>query len=147
MKRAVACLLVAGFVLAVAGCDAVIGFLLPSNVTVVLVNESTDYVVDATLLYHDDEDVFEAVLEQLGTERDFTLSPQETSTFTRDCDDLRAIMLDEAVLRTGLLQPDTDTGVFRMGEDFVCGDEIVLTFTHSALLIDFDVEVTAALPF
>ncbi len=141
MKQRIGLVLVLGLALPVMGCDALLGLIQPTTVTVTLVNESAGFDVDLTLFYHDDEDVFEVILTQFGTERNFTLSPGETQSFTRSCDDLRAIIIEDAELQVPLLSPDADTEVYRMGEDFECGDEIIFTFTHSPLIQDFDVVV------
>ena len=146
MKQRIGWMVLLVMVIPVAGCDALLDFFLPSTVTVMLVNGSTDFNVDGTLFYDDDEDIFEVLLTQIGTERNFSLSPGETATFTRNCDDLGAIVVDEAELQAILIQPSADTEVFRMGEDFECGQVIEFTFSHSPLFIDFDVDVAILSP-
>ncbi len=119
---------------------AKIGVLLPTTVTVSLVNDSSDFDVDVTLLYHDEDDIPELLLTEIGTERGFTIAPGQTATFTRSCDDLQAVMIEDADLLVLVgIGPDTDTGVFRIDDHFECGDEIAFTFTHSEVILDFDV--------
>jgi len=131
---------VAGVLPWLMGCDALMDIVLPSTVTVLLVNDSSDFDVDVTLFYHDDEDVLEPILTEVGTEREFTIEPGGMTTFIRNCDDLQAIVIDDADLRVlGGVGPETSSDVLRMGEDFECGDQIVFTFTHSDVLLDFDV--------
>ena len=128
----------------IAGCDVIPFLLLPSTVTVELVNDSTIAPVTVRLFYHDDEDVFEVILVQslLTTEREETILPGETVSFTRDCDDLRAIIIERAELQVFGFSPEVDTGVLRQGEDFFCGSTIVFRFTHSSLIFDFAVTTT-----
>ena len=122
------------------GCDALMDILLPSTVTVLLVNDSPNHDVEVMLIYHDDEDVLELILPEVGIEREFTIEPGGTAMFIRDCDVLQAIVIDDAdLLIFGGVGPETSSDVLRMGEDFECGDEIVFTFTHSDILLDFEV--------
>ncbi|MGB2986057.1 MAG: hypothetical protein WBE26_09250 [Phycisphaerae bacterium] len=140
MKKHTGYVLLAGFLplVSLAGCDALSDILLPSTVMVSLVNESPDYDVEVTLFYHDEDDIPEIVLTEIGTERNYTIKPGETVSFTRDCDDLQAIIIEDAELQTGLFRPDTHSGVLRIDENFECGQEIVFTFTHSDVLLDLD---------
>ena len=125
------------------GCDAVSDLLSPSRVTVSLVNNG-EFEVQARFFISEDQNTLEALLTELGDELNFTVPAGETTTFTRDCDDLQAIILDDAELRVlGGVGPEADTDVLRDGDDFGCGDTIVFTFDHSDLLLDFDVAVAA----
>ncbi len=124
-----------------AGCDAVGGILTSTTVTVELVNNG-DYNVEATLFYYDDQDIAEALLTKIGTQLEYTIEPGETVTFTRDCDDLQAIIVEDAELQAPLLKPDDDSPVQRDGDVFGCGDRIVFTFVHSDVLVDFEVRVS-----
>lgn len=140
MRKWIGYTVIAGVLPSLMGCDALMDILLPSTVTVLLVNDSSDFDVDVTLFYHDDEDVLGLILPEVGTEREFTIEPGGTAMFIRDCDDLQAIVIDDADLRVlGGVGPETSSDVLRMGEDFECGDEIVFTFTHSGILLDFEV--------
>ena len=128
----------------IAGCDVIPFLLLPSPVTVELVNDSLTAPVTVRLFYHDDEDVFEVILVQslLTTEREETILPGETVSFTRDCDDLRAIIIERAELQVFGLSPEVETDVLRRGEDFSCGSTIVFRFSHTSLILDFAVTTT-----
>ena len=50
-----------------AGCDGLVDILLPSTVTITLVNESADFDVDGTIVYDDDDLFLRADLTALGT--------------------------------------------------------------------------------
>ena len=123
------------------GCDAVSDLLSPSRITVSLVNNG-EFDVQARFFISEDQNTLEALLTELGDELNFTVPAGETTTFTRDCDDLQAIILDDAELRVlGAIGPEASTDVLRDGDDFGCGDSIVFTFDHSDVLLDFDVAV------
>jgi len=126
----------------VVGCDALLGLLSPTTVTITLVNQSPTFHVDGTLVTAEDE-LPTALLDQLGTDVDFDLNPGGVSRLTRDCDQVKSLRLKDADLRviTGI-SPDTSTEVLVLGDDFDCGDEIVFTFSHTAAIVDFDVAVT-----
>lgn len=126
----------------VAGCDVLIGLLSPTTVTITLVNSSPSFNVDGTLVYAEDE-LSSDVLDQLGTEVDFSVDAGGVSRSTRDCDEVKSLRLMDADLRViAGVSPDTNSGVLVLGDDFECGDEIVFTFTHSGLIVDFNVTVT-----
>ena len=129
----------------IAGCDGLVGILLPSTVTITLVNESADFNVEGTIVYDDSDFFLRADLTALGTDLQFNLEPGESFSFPPfDCGDVEALILDDADLRiVGSVGPDTESDLLRMGDDFECGDEIVFTFTHSNLILDFDVAVEA----
>ena len=66
----------------------------------------------------------------------------DTRSFTQSCDDLQAIMIEDADLQIiGGIGPEANTDVLRDGDDFGCGDTIVFTFDHSDLIFDFEIEV------
>ncbi len=120
-------------------CEALLGILSPTLVAVALVNDS-DYPVDVTLFIDDEQLMPGFLLTETGTELEFTVQPGETTTFTRDCDDLQAIVIEDADLRmVGGLGPEANTDVLRDGDDFGCGDVIVFTFSHSITIFDFDI--------
>lgn len=155
MKHFAGWVLTAGLLLPGVGCDSVVlegdlgpvvgeivGLLRPERMTVTLVNESTIYDVDVTLFFHDDNHVFEFMLTQVGEEVGFILLPGDEISFTEKCDDLQVIVIDDANLQLfGGTIADTESPILREGDDFECGDEIVFTFTHSNLVVDFDVFV------
>lgn len=123
------------------GCDAILGVLQPSVVTVRLVNNS-DFAVQARVIYDDDQDLPRDILEETGTELEFTIPAGGATTFSRSCNNLQAVVVDNAdLLIVGEIGPEADTDVLRDGDDFSCGDTIVFTFDHSEVLVDFDVVV------
>ena len=125
-----------------AGCNLDLDILLPSEVTVTLVNSSSDFPVESTIIY-DKNDLPQVILVELGTTREDVIGPGSTVSFMLDCDDVEVILLEDADLRViGSVGPSVDGDVLRMDDDFDCGDEIVLTFTHSILIVDFDVAIT-----
>lgn len=132
-----------GMAVVIAGCDGVLDIILPSTVTVTLVNESPDFDVDAVFYYDDEDDLPEFLLVETGTQREVTVGPAQQVSFTRSCDDLRSLILDDADLQIiGGLGPETSSDVLRIDDEYECGDEIIFTFTHSDLLLDFDVSWT-----
>lgn len=106
-----------------------------SNITVRLVNTNMTFSVTVRLYYHDDQNVLtEDLLKAFGEEREFTLAPGTTQSFSVDCDELQAIFIDRAELVViGSLGPDDDTGIYRDGTDFHCGDTLVFTFSGELL--------------
>jgi hypothetical protein len=134
-------------VLALAGCgaaDTVVDALVNDGITVILQNASDDYEVQVELYYDDFQDVPESVLTSLGRRRDYTISPGAAITFTEECDDLQAIIIDDADLVViGSIGPETSTDVLRDGTHFGCNDTLTFTFDHSELVVDFDVTFTA----
>jgi hypothetical protein len=129
----------------VAGCDALSGLLglIPgaSTVTVRLVNNG-DFDVLARLALSDEDDIPEALLEE-DDDLEYTVPPAQTRTFSRSCDDLRAVMVTHAELRIiGGIGPEADSGVQRDGDDFTCGDVITFRFEHSDAIVDFAVSVS-----
>jgi hypothetical protein len=129
---------------AVAGCGAVQNILSSGSQTSIrLVNEA-DYPVDVVLYYGKRQETPQAVLKNTGTRMQWRLSPGETASLARKCDALQAVMIDNADLDVALgLGPNADTGVFRDGSDFHCGDTLVFTFRNTGvtkLNIDFRVE-------
>lgn len=111
----------------------------PSTTTVELVNNGT-FQVDVDLFYSDTQEIPEAVIQELGEEMNFSLAAGATGRFSRDCDDLQAVIVDDADLRiVGGVGPETMSDILRDGDDFNCGDTITFTFSHSAILTDFDV--------
>ncbi len=126
------------------GCGAVdflnnlIGSINPRQVTVELVND-TPFDVDVEMYYSDEQDIPEfALTSDLGTRIDRTVPAGEVDRFTRDCDQLQAIIIDKAVLQS-LLQPQEGTDVLRDGHEFGCGDTISFGFTSTSLGTNFEI--------
>ena len=117
------------------------GIFQPSVTTVRLVNTNDTFSVHVELYYGDDQNTLEAILTAVGTKREITIEPNGVQTFTVDCDDLQAIIIDRAALQIiAGIGPEADTGVYRDGTDFGCGDTLVFTFTGS--LLDLDISFT-----
>ena len=126
-------------------CDSLPGILdlfLPTTTSVRFVND-TGFTVEGTLYYSDQQDIPEVMLtnDVLATELDFTLSAgADRVILAESCEELQAIIIDKAeMLLFPGISPDADTGVFRDGDEFNCGNEIVFTFT---LTPDFDIIAT-----
>lgn len=137
MKQIAASTLILG--LAAAGCDALSGLISPSTVTVSLVNASS-FDVEAELFIADQQEIPEFLLTQVGEKLNYTIPAGESMTFSRSCDELQAIVVAEADLRVlGGVGPEASSDVLRDGDDFGCGDRITFTFTHSALIVDFQI--------
>lgn len=135
------------FAFGAAGCNTGLAnlftnLLSPSTTAVRFVN-NTDFNIEGRIIIDDEQNTTEELLEQLGTEIDFSVASGATNSISRDCDDLQAFLLDDANLQVlGTAGPDVRSDVLRDGSDFNCGDTIVLTFTASAIGTNFDVAVT-----
>lgn len=141
MKRLYAFVAAAAAATLGSGC----GLLSPSSVTVNLVNNG-NFTVEVQIFVHDDQNVFQFLIEEVGEELNLSIPAGSTVSFTRDCDDLQAIMIADADLLVvgNLISPEADTDVLRDGSDFSCGDTLTFTFTHPdipiSLNIDFDAQ-------
>ncbi|NOX57343.1 MAG: hypothetical protein GXP29_00600 [Planctomycetes bacterium] len=127
------------------GCGVLgsLGDLLGANrVTVRLINNSTQFDVDVEIRYGDENLELKDLLKAFGRRTDRSIPPGETVEFSRDCDELEAIFIDEAKLQAPLTNIKEDTNVLVDGSDFSCGDTIVYSFSHSAILIDFDISTS-----
>lgn len=128
------------------GCGLLDALFGPSLTTVVLRNDG-DFVVDVVLYVGDQQEVPEDVLKATGDKLEFSIPPGDFATFARDCDDLQAIVIDQAELNIiGEIGPKTDTGVLRDGTDFHCGSTINFTFDHGPTFTDFAVTTTVTDP-
>lgn len=141
MNRLLAVVILACMSAGLAGCDSLVGFLRTRETSVVLVN-SSDFDVEVVLFYGDDQNILELLLTEIGEEMTLTLGAGEQITFSRDCDDLQAIIIDDAdLLLIGQLGPEVKTDVLRDGDEFGCGDTITFTFEHSDAIFDFSITV------
>ena len=129
-----------------AGCDFIGQIISPQTTRVELVNAGS-YPVEVELWYGDEQDVPRDILTALGEEINRTIDPGDTYRFSRDCDDLQAVVIEDADLRIiGGIGPEEDTDVIRDGEEFGCGDTITFTFRHdgdvvpSNFRIDVDID-------
>lgn len=134
------------FVLTTAAMTTMLGFgcpiggLFPDTQTTVRLINDAQFNVDVQLFYGDDQNALKAVIEEFGTEVNRTLTPGEATSFSRDCDDLQAIFINDADLRViGGIGPEADTRVYRDGSDFGCGDTITFTFTQNATATELNI--------
>jgi hypothetical protein len=124
------------------GCDALFTFLRPARVVIELTNEGT-FDVQADLYVSDVDDIPRALLVETESRIRRTISPGSTVTIVRPCADVQAMVIDNAELRVaGGIGPEADSDVLYDGTDFDCGDTVRFRFTHSVLIIDFDVAVS-----
>ena len=145
MKRLGVCVL-ALCLLSVAGCDALLNPLGLDIVTVKVVNNG-DFAIVVEIYYADEQLIPEALLTSTGTQVTLTVQAGQTETFTRACDDLQAIIVNDADLQViGGLGPETRGDVLRDGTDFNCHDTITFTFDHGILLLDFAMTATVQSP-
>lgn len=125
------------------GCEALVGLLTPSTVTVTLQNDSDQFPVDATVFYDDEEDTLKILVIEFGNSQDFTIPPGESRSITRSCSDLRGLVLEDADLRISIgLSPETSSNLLRIGSDFECGDEVVFTFSHDIIPTSLRLNIT-----
>lgn len=111
-----------------------------STVTTVRLVNNTAFPVDVTLFYGSEQNEPAATLPLTGTEVVETVPANSTVTFSRDCDDLQAIVIDDADLQiVGSIGPSQNTRVYRDGDDFGCGDTLTFTFTVSSFLTELDI--------
>ena len=128
------------------GCEVALDLLLPTTVTVELVNEGS-LPVEVDLFLSDQQDIPEFLLTQVGEHLTFTVEAGETVSFTRTCDDLKALVIDDADLRViGGFGPDTRGRVRREDTDFACGDTLRFTFTHPEDLLSLQLDFTRVVP-
>lgn len=124
------------------GCDAFLAILPPTTVAVDLVNDGS-FPVDVRLVYSDEQDLPELLLDEFGVDVELSIEPGSQRTFFRSCEDFQAMRIVDADLRIiGSLGPETSTDVLRDGQEFRCGETISFTFRHSDQLLDFDVSTT-----
>lgn len=111
----------------------------PDKTRVRLVNNAA-FPVNVRIYYAGQQNILEALLETVGTKYEATIAPGGTEYFSRDCDELQAITIQEAKLViVGDIGPSTDSPVYRDGTDFGCGDTLTFTFTQPALPTDITV--------
>ena len=141
MRTSQGCILTAAVaLLTVSGC----GLISPDTVTVNLVNNG-DFAIEVQIFTHDDQNVLETFIDNVGSEINLSVPAGQTVSFTRECDALQALIVADADLQIlgGLLGPEAGTRVFRDGSDFNCGDTITLTFSHPDLAISLNIDFNA----
>ena len=123
----------------VVGCDALLGILGPTSVTVLLVNTG-DFDVSVELYISDEQDVPSFLITERGDRLDFLVPAGDTVSFAQSCDDMQVIVIEDAdLLVLGGAGPEANSDVLRDHDDFSCGDVITFTFAHSDAILDFDV--------
>jgi hypothetical protein len=131
-----------GTILAATTALAQLNCLSPNTTTVRLVNNG-DFPVDVELRTSSDQLILRDVLAQGGDRTDETVAAGAIATLTFDCDDLQAIMVENADLQVaGDVGPQADTDVYRDGDDFGCGDTITFTFDHPVVPLTLDIDVS-----
>ena len=109
--------------------------------TIVELENNTSGELEVTVFYSSVQEIPEEALEE-ANEVSFTIPAGECRSFSRDCDDIQAVKVDADVDLGGGLGPSNDTGVFRDGSHFGCGDVLHFTFTATIappeLTINFD---------
>jgi len=140
MKRYRSIILLAALPLIVGGCGWLPGIIGGPNRTTVRLINNTPFPVEVDLFYYDIQEAPEAIITSLGTEVNETVASGGVFSFSRDCDEIQAVIIDDADLRIiGGVGPEERTDVLRDGDDFGCGDIITFTFTSSALGTDFQI--------
>jgi hypothetical protein len=132
----------------VVGCGAIPGILFPEVTTVRLINNA-NFPVEFELFYGDDENTLEVFLVEFGERVPGTLQPGDSTSISDDCDNLRAVIINDADLRViGGIGPEADTDVLREGEDFDCRDTITFTFTSDVVGLQLGIltDVSAVTP-
>lgn len=125
------------------GCEALLGLIQSTTVTVTLVNQSSNFSVETAVIYDENELPREILVQDgFGIQRDDAIAAGASASFTLSCNDVESLLLEDADLQVlGGLGPDVEGDVLTQGDDFQCGDEIIYTFTHSAIIVDFNVTV------
>ncbi len=117
------------------------------KITLRLVNNTTDAVEPSVFVSSVIGDLLiDALTEEVVTlsinRQDFSdLAVGEARTVRYDCDDFKAMMVDNAELKSALVQPDADSDLLIEDRDFDCGDFI--TIRYSGGVTSFRVSVTA----
>src|SRR5690606_11731752 len=97
------------------------------------IRNETDFPLEVVVLYDDEQNLPEQILEETGTESVFTLAPGEVRSVTRECDDLQIVRVSVDLQLLGGLGPSRTSRVYRDGDDFRCGNRIVFIYTAPAV--------------
>ena len=122
----------------------------PTTVNLRLVND-TDFQVDPEVFVSSTSFLAEGFVLPVVSEELLTtginrqsfdkLGSGETVSSSYDCDDIQAVMAKDAELQTGLLlSPEADSELFRMDQEFECGDTV--TIQYAGGLSGFDVRIS-----
>jgi hypothetical protein len=71
---------------------------------------------------------------------DFTIAAGNTESFSKNCNDIQAVMVHVDVMVAGSIGPSKTSDVFRDGDDFGCGDTVSFTFTTPAFPSDVNID-------
>ncbi len=147
MRKLTCCMLV----VTAAGCDGLqisldLGSILSRTMITLRLVNTTESTVTPSVFVSDTENlIFEGLTESFLTldanAQNFPdLLPGEARERRYDCDDFRAVMAEDAVLRSslGLSQKDS-TQILIEDDDFSCGDAVVITYSGG--LLDFDANI------
>ncbi len=139
-----------GSLLSLSGCgviQALLDALQEAETTTVELRNQGDFPVEVLLYFDDDQETVDGVIQETGTERTFTIADGATESFSEPCEELQAVIIDDADLQiVGDVGPEDRTGLLRDGDDFGCGDTIVFTLTHSDVVTDFEITVSVEGP-
>ncbi len=115
----------------------------PTDTTVQLVN-NTSFPVDVKLYSSSRQNEPAATLPLTGTEIVESVPANSVISFSRDCDELQAIVIDDADLQiVGGIGPSQNTRVYREPDDFGCRDTLTFTFTASSFLTELEINFNA----
>lgn len=126
------------------------GLLTPRSVTLRLVNETEFAVQPSVFVSNLDNFIIEGLTESLltlGTNaQNFAdLPPGEVRTRDFACDDFKAVIDQDATLKTGMgNEPNDSTRILIDGTDFNCGDTVVITYSGGLLNFDARISVQPA---
>lgn len=111
-----------------------LGVACPAQETSVTLRNTTNFPVDVELFYDEQQDIPEILLEEVGTQLSFSIPAGGAESFSRSCEDLQAIFINDADMRIAPgISPESSTRVFREPDDFTCGDTLTFTFVQNAL--------------
>lgn len=141
MKRTTIGIALVATALLSSGCEGFFSLLPSTNQTSVRLINNGSFPVNVTLYVHSDQNVLKAIMPSVGERIEITVPANSTRLITRDCDDLQAVLVDEAeVSIIGDIGPSTDSDVFRDGSDFGCGDVFALTFVYPVVPVSLSIE-------
>lgn len=121
------------------GCPNVVQ---PTQTTLELANDGK-FSVQVVIYVSSTPDVTRELLIETGQKIERTIAPGQTIQIVRDCDDLQAIVVDNAALLViDGFGPTSQTDVLRSGVDFECGNTIRFRFNHPTLANRLDIAIS-----
>lgn len=107
---------------------------LPPSQTSVILRNNTPFVVDVELFFDEEQNIPEVLLRETGSRLTFSIPPGGVESFSRPCEDLQAIFINDADMRIAPgVSPEANTRVYREPDDFTCGNTLTFTFTAANL--------------